>query len=133
MFFFFVCTLLAAFLSSYSAGSFRSSYFSPLYPQLLSVSSQSGRFLKGSLRVNPHIHHRSRCEAYVTVPGVEIDVLVTGMRDRNRAFEGDTVAIEVGDRFFLFSSDGLFSFLFLFCFFYFFFVCFFSFYSLYFY
>ncbi|KAI3642028.1 hypothetical protein MP228_011583 [Amoeboaphelidium protococcarum] len=44
----------------------------------------------GIIRINK----RNRYNAYVTVDGYEQDFLVQGMLDRNRAFNGDTVAIE---------------------------------------
>jgi len=47
--------------------------------------------LLGALRINPR---RPRLEAYVAVPGLSRDVYVEGDAARNRALEGDVVAIE---------------------------------------
>ena len=50
---------------------------------------KSGKLVEGSFRVNQH----RRTEAYATVAGMEVDILIDNLADQNRAFEGDTVAI----------------------------------------
>jgi hypothetical protein len=40
---------------------------------------QSGKFVRGQLRVNPSLQ---KCEAYVVVPGLERDVLISGKHTR---------------------------------------------------
>ncbi|KAI9911277.1 hypothetical protein PsorP6_008860 [Peronosclerospora sorghi] len=52
---------------------------------------EMGRLLQGKLRVNPMY----RLDGYITVNGLSIDVLVKGMQDRNRALDGDLVAIRL--------------------------------------
>ncbi|TYZ61959.1 hypothetical protein PybrP1_011944 [[Pythium] brassicae (nom. inval.)] len=52
---------------------------------------ESGAFFQGRLRVNA----KFRTDAYVPVDGIPVDVLVKGLEDRNRAFDGDVVAIQL--------------------------------------
>lgn len=52
---------------------------------------ENGVYFQGRLRVNS----RYRMDGYVTVDGISMDILVKGMEDRNRAFDGDLVAIEL--------------------------------------
>lgn len=52
---------------------------------------EDGSFFQGKLRVN----NRYRMDGYVTVDGIPVDILVKGMSDRNRAFDGDLVAIRL--------------------------------------
>ncbi|KAF1330973.1 Dis3-like exonuclease 2, partial [Globisporangium splendens] len=52
---------------------------------------EDGTFLQGKLRVNS----KYRLDGYVTVDGIPVDILVKGMSDRNRAFDGDLVAIQL--------------------------------------
>ncbi|GAB9467327.1 Dis3-like exonuclease 2 [Globisporangium polare] len=52
---------------------------------------ENGTYFQGRLRVNS----RYRMDGYVTVDGISMDILVKGMEDRNRAFDGDLVAIEL--------------------------------------
>uniref|UniRef100_M4B3K5 RNB domain-containing protein n=1 Tax=Hyaloperonospora arabidopsidis (strain Emoy2) TaxID=559515 RepID=M4B3K5_HYAAE len=52
---------------------------------------EMGSLLQGKLRVNPMY----RTDGYVTVDGLSVDVLVKGMEDRNRAFDGDLVAVRL--------------------------------------
>ena len=47
-------------------------------------------FVKGHIRINP----RRREDAYVTVTGLDVDIIVKGDA-QNRAFEGDEVAIQI--------------------------------------
>ena len=55
---------------------------------------QAGTLLCGALRINA----KRRAEAYVTIPGLGVDVFAEGDKDRNRALEGDLVALQVMDR-----------------------------------
>ncbi|CEG62754.1 Putative RNB domain-containing protein [Rhizopus microsporus] len=48
---------------------------------------------KGILRINK----RNRTDAYVTTDKLESDIFIFGLRDRNRALEGDTVFVELVD------------------------------------
>ncbi|KAJ3033238.1 hypothetical protein HDV00_006560 [Rhizophlyctis rosea] len=50
-----------------------------------------GTLLQGSLRIN----RRNRYDAYVSVDGSETDIFICGLKNRNRAFEGDTVAVKL--------------------------------------
>ncbi|KAE8899439.1 DIS3-like exonuclease 2 [Phytophthora fragariae] len=52
---------------------------------------EMGGLLQGKLRVNAMY----RMDGYVTVDGLSMDVLVKGMQDRNRAFDGDLVAVRL--------------------------------------
>ncbi|KAJ0406113.1 hypothetical protein P43SY_008364 [Pythium insidiosum] len=50
-----------------------------------------GELVQGKLRVNAQF----RLRAFLTVEGLAVDVLVDGVRDRNRAMDGDLVAVEI--------------------------------------
>lgn len=68
----------------------------PLYEQFWSEKDVSAglkrdELVKGVLRINP----RNYEVAWVTVPGVGRDVLIEGMLRRNRALNGDVVALEI--------------------------------------
>jgi len=45
----------------------------------------------GRIRING----KKRDQAYVIVPGLEVDVLVDGIKSRNRVLNGDIVAVEL--------------------------------------
>ncbi|KAG2187329.1 hypothetical protein INT44_005015 [Umbelopsis vinacea] len=62
--------------------------FSALTPLL-----KSRQLVRGSLRVNK----RNRSDAYVTTDDLDADVYICGSRDRNRALDGDVVAIKLVD------------------------------------
>ena len=53
--------------------------------------TRSRCLLQGQFRVNP-LHENM---AYVTVPGVNIDILIDGKTDRNRALPDDIVVVEI--------------------------------------
>lgn len=55
---------------------------------------QEGTLVQGVLRINAS----RRCEAYVTVGGASVDILIDGELYRNRALEGDIVVVEVCDK-----------------------------------
>ncbi|GMF21731.1 unnamed protein product [Phytophthora lilii] len=52
---------------------------------------ETGGLLQGKLRVNAMY----RMDGYITVDGLSMDVLVKGMQDRNRALDGDLVAVRL--------------------------------------
>ncbi|KAG6966483.1 hypothetical protein JG688_00006756 [Phytophthora aleatoria] len=52
---------------------------------------ETGGLLQGKLRVNAMY----RMDGYITVDGLSMDVLVKGMQDRNRALDGDIVAVRL--------------------------------------
>ncbi|KAB8338821.1 hypothetical protein FH972_021765 [Carpinus fangiana] len=58
-------------------------------PALLS----DGHLVAGTLRVNK----KNRSDAYVTTTDLDADIFICGSKDRNRALEGDLVAIELLD------------------------------------
>ncbi|KAI9013738.1 hypothetical protein CLU79DRAFT_871287 [Phycomyces nitens] len=62
-------------------------------PQEIQIQIKQGRLYSGTLRINK----RNRQEAYVVVDGLDRDVMVYGQRERNRALEGDIVAIKLVD------------------------------------
>ncbi|KAJ7354819.1 DIS3-like exonuclease 2 [Desmophyllum pertusum] len=68
----------------------------PLYDQHWSVEKVSaglkrGELVKGVLRISPRNYEL----AWVTVPGLKRDVVLEGMLRRNRALNGDVVALEI--------------------------------------
>lgn len=70
-------------------GAPRRLYFPPYWPdQVVEEAIQRGHVFTGKFRVNAH----NRNEAYCTIDGIPVDVLMTGPA-QNRAIEGDTVAI----------------------------------------
>ncbi len=58
------------------------------------IIMKAGTLYKGVLRINAH---NSR-EAYATVEGLTKDVYIEGFTQRNRAFEGDVVVVELYDK-----------------------------------
>uniref|UniRef100_A0A804NXP3 DIS3-like exonuclease 2 n=1 Tax=Zea mays TaxID=4577 RepID=A0A804NXP3_MAIZE len=64
-------------------------YFQPHWPErAVEEAVKRGHAFVGKFRVNAH----NRNEAYCTIDGVSVDVLITGLA-QNRAVEGDLVAI----------------------------------------
>ena len=53
----------------------------------------SGLLVTGVLRVD----RKNRSHAYVSTPALDADVFIEGSRDRNRALDGDVVAVELLD------------------------------------
>lgn len=85
---------IAAFAESQSPGPSRKSLFAPYLsqasiPQLLA----DGYLVQGTLRVN----RKNRSDAYVSTDVLDADIFICGSKDRNRALEGDVVAIELLD------------------------------------
>lgn len=71
----------------------RKSLFAPYLPQLsLPDLISDGRLVTGILRVNK----KNRLDAYVSTDGLlDADIFICGSKDRNRALEGDLVAVEL--------------------------------------
>lgn len=74
-------------------GQQRKLLFAPYLPQLqLPELIADGRLVVGTLRVNK----KNRLDAYVLTDGLlDADVFICGLKDRNRALEGDLVAVEL--------------------------------------
>ncbi|XP_031496995.1 DIS3-like exonuclease 2 [Nymphaea colorata] len=67
-------------------------YFVPYWSmQDVNKAVERGDAFRASFRVNAHY----RIEAYCTIDGVPIDVLISGFAAQNRAIEGDVVAIVI--------------------------------------
>ena len=72
----------------------RKSLFAPYLPQVsLPPLLAAGKLVVGILRVNK----RNRSDAYVATEVLDADIYVCGSKDRNRALEGDIVAVELLD------------------------------------
>lgn len=71
----------------------RKSLFAPYLPQSsLPDLINEGRLVTGTLRVNK----KNRSDAYVSTDGLlDADIFICGSKDRNRALEGDLVAVEL--------------------------------------
>lgn len=71
----------------------RKSLFAPYLPQAsLPGLLDEGRLVAGTLRVNK----KNRSDAYVSTNGLlDADIFICGSKDRNRALEGDLVAVEL--------------------------------------
>lgn len=87
-------------IASYGGGSSnnhnnqqRKSLFSPYLPQAsLPELIALGKLVIGTLRVNK----KNRSDAYVSTDGLlDADIFISGSKDRNRALEGDLVAVEL--------------------------------------
>ena len=72
----------------------RKTLFTPYLPQAnLPALLSNGQLVAGVLRVNK----KNRSDAYVTTDDLDADIFICGSKDRNRALEGDFVAIELLD------------------------------------
>jgi protein SSD1 len=72
----------------------RKTLFTPYLPQAnLPVLLSNGQLVAGVLRVNK----KNRSDAYVTTLDLDADIFICGSKDRNRALEGDYVAVELLD------------------------------------
>lgn len=72
----------------------RKSLFTPYLPQAtLPALLNDGQLVQGTLRVNK----KNRSDAYVTSEHLDSDIFICGSKDRNRALEGDLVAVELLD------------------------------------
>ncbi|KAI5968974.1 SSD1 [Candida margitis] len=76
-----------------NTGNGRKSLFAPYLPQSsLPELINEGRLVTGILRVNK----KNRSDAYVSTDGLlDADIFICGSKDRNRALEGDLVAVEL--------------------------------------
>lgn len=64
--------------------------FAPHWPEhAIEEAIEKGNAFRATFRVNVH----NRQEAYCTIEGVSVDVLINGLDAQNRAIEGDVVAI----------------------------------------
>ncbi|OCF35764.1 hypothetical protein I316_02256 [Kwoniella heveanensis BCC8398] len=81
-------------LQQTTQGPQRKSLFAPYLPQAsLPPLLQAGKLVVGVLRVNK----KNRSDAYVATDVLEADIYICGSKDRNRALEGDIVAVELLD------------------------------------
>jgi len=72
----------------------RKTLFTPYLPQAtLPALLSDGQLVAGILRVNK----KNRSDAYVTTADLDADIFICGSKDRNRALEGDLVAVELLD------------------------------------
>ncbi|EKG19479.1 Ribonuclease II/R [Macrophomina phaseolina MS6] len=72
----------------------RKTLFTPYLPQAtLPALLSDGQLVAGILRVNK----KNRSDAYVTTQDLDADIFICGSKDRNRALEGDYVAVELLD------------------------------------
>jgi protein SSD1 len=72
----------------------RKSLFAPYLPQAsIPPLLAAGKLVIGVLRV----HKRNRSDAYVATDSLDSDIYICGSKDRNRALEGDMVAVELLD------------------------------------
>ncbi|KAI4117509.1 MAG: hypothetical protein LQ345_002266 [Seirophora villosa] len=72
----------------------RKTLFTPYLPQAsLPALLSDGQLVSGILRVNK----KNRSDAYVTSTDLDADIFICGSKDRNRALEGDYVAVELLD------------------------------------
>ena len=72
----------------------RKTLFTPYLPQAtLPALLSDGQLVSGTLRVNK----KNRSDAYVTTSDLDADIFICGSKDRNRALEGDLVAVELLD------------------------------------
>lgn len=72
----------------------RKSLFVPYLPQsAIPEMLSEGLLVTGTLRVN----HKNRSYAYVSTDLLDAEVFIAGSKDRNRALEGDLVAVELLD------------------------------------
>ena len=72
----------------------RKTLFTPYLPQAnLPALLAEGQLVAGILRVNK----KNRSDAYVTTTDLPADIFICGSKDRNRALEGDLVAVELLD------------------------------------
>ncbi|GAA5893856.1 hypothetical protein JCM6882_003112 [Rhodosporidiobolus microsporus] len=75
-------------------GAGRKTLFAPYLPQAsIPPLLQAGKLVIGTLRVNK----RNRSDAYVATDVLDSDIYICGSKDRNRALEGDIVAVELLD------------------------------------
>ncbi|KAI8089831.1 uncharacterized protein BX664DRAFT_261916 [Halteromyces radiatus] len=71
----------------------RPRYLPYMAPDLIAKGIENNTLYQGILRINK----RNRSDGYVTSDDLEHDIYIHGVRDRNRALEGDMVAIRLLD------------------------------------
>ncbi|KAL0094583.1 hypothetical protein J3Q64DRAFT_1070560 [Phycomyces blakesleeanus] len=72
----------------------RKALFAPfMSPKDIKVEIRQGKLYSGTLRINK----RNRQESYVTTDSLDGDVFICGQHDRNRALDGDIVAVRLID------------------------------------
>ncbi|RMZ85814.1 hypothetical protein DV737_g502, partial [Chaetothyriales sp. CBS 132003] len=87
-------TMAGAPLNAQQQQQQRKTLFTPYLPQAtLPALLNDGQLVAGILRVNK----KNRSDAYVTTNDLDADIFICGSKDRNRALEGDLVAIELLD------------------------------------
>ncbi|RMZ75063.1 hypothetical protein DV738_g5668, partial [Chaetothyriales sp. CBS 135597] len=87
-------TIAGAPLNSQQQQQQRKTLFTPYLPQAtLPALLNDGQLVAGILRVNK----KNRSDAYVTTNDLDADIFICGSKDRNRALEGDLVAVELLD------------------------------------
>lgn len=85
---------ISAFTEQSNQQGGRKSLFVPYLAQAAVTQLVSeGQLVVGTLRVN----HKNRSDAYVTTDALDADIFICGSKDRNRALEGDLVAVELLD------------------------------------
>ncbi|CCC70741.1 hypothetical protein NCAS_0F02570 [Naumovozyma castellii] len=86
-------TSVHSFTSNNGGNNGRRSLFAPYLPQAnIPELIQEGRLVAGILRVNK----KNRSDAWVSTDGaLDSDIYICGSKDRNRALEGDLVAVEL--------------------------------------
>ncbi|RMD39499.1 hypothetical protein DV735_g5631, partial [Chaetothyriales sp. CBS 134920] len=87
-------TMAGAPLNAQQQQQQRKTLFTPYLPQAtLPALLNDGQLVAGILRVNK----KNRSDAYVTTNDLDADIFICGSKDRNRALEGDLVAVELLD------------------------------------
>lgn len=82
------------FAGGNAAASQRKALFGSYLPQAaLPPLLAAGKLVVGMLRINK----RNRSDAYVSTEVLDSDIFISGSKDRNRALEGDLVAVELLD------------------------------------
>ncbi|CAA20748.1 cytoplasmic P body 3'-5'-exoribonuclease, Dis3L2-related [Schizosaccharomyces pombe] len=80
--------------SSGGSGNPRKNLFSPYLPQSSIPALLAERRLVTGILI---VSKKNRSDAFVSVDGLDAEVFICGSKDRNRALEGDVVAIELLD------------------------------------
>ena len=67
-------------------------YYAPhLQPDAITAALSAGELLSGKLRVNS----KKRDQSFVTVKGISCDIFIASDKSRNRALDGDMVALRL--------------------------------------
>ncbi|OUZ99330.1 Ribonuclease II/R [Macleaya cordata] len=73
------------------SGNHKKIFLPHLSAQAVNEAIEKGEVSRASFRVNAH----NPAEAYCTIDGVPIDILINGVLAQNRAVEGDTIAVKL--------------------------------------